>query len=79
MSLARDLLVLMANPAWRVLAAASLLIYIALGMRGSVTIYYFRYLLDKRDLYGNFNATSMVAAMVGIFFSKSLTERFRQA
>lgn len=75
-SLTRELLVLFMNPAWRILAAASMLIYIALGMRGSATIYYFRYLLERRELYGWFNATSMIAAMVGIFFSKSLTERY---
>lgn len=81
-SLSRDLKVLLANPAWRVLAAASLLIYIALGMRGSATIYYCEYVLRREYLYGTiklfgaFNATSMVAAMVGIFFSRSLTERF---
>lgn len=81
-SLLRDLKVLTANPAWRVLAGASILIYIALGMRGSVTIYYCEYVLRHEYLYGTmklygaFNAISMVAAMIGIFFSRSLTERF---
>jgi sugar (glycoside-pentoside-hexuronide) transporter len=80
-SLLRDLKVLVANPAWRVLAGASILIYIALGMRTSATIYYCEYVLRREFFYGTmklfgaFNATSMVAAMIGIFFSRSLTER----
>jgi sugar (glycoside-pentoside-hexuronide) transporter len=81
-SLLRDLKVLVANPAWRVLAGASILIYIALGMRGSATIYYCEYMLRREFLFGNmklfgaFNATSMIGAMVGIFFSRSFTERY---
>jgi sugar (glycoside-pentoside-hexuronide) transporter len=81
-SLLRDLKVLVANPAWRVLAGASILIYVALGMRGSATIYYCEYVLRREFLFGNmklfgaFNATSMIGAMVGIFFSRSLTEHY---
>jgi glycoside/pentoside/hexuronide:cation symporter, GPH family len=75
-SLADDLRALVANPAWRVLAVAASLIYTSLAMRGSVTIYYFKYVLLREDLYGKFSGFSMAAVMIGIFFSKSLTQRY---
>ncbi|MDZ4655966.1 MAG: MFS transporter [Bythopirellula sp.] len=75
-SLRQDLAALFANVAWRVLAIASLVIYISLGIRGSLTLYYFQYVLAREDLFGAFNAIGMVAAIIGIYSSKSLTERF---
>jgi GPH family glycoside/pentoside/hexuronide:cation symporter len=74
-SLSAEVKVLLANPAWRVFALTSLLIYTCLGMRGSVSAYYMTYYLRREDLFGEFNATGMVAAMVGIMISTPITER----
>ena len=71
-----DLIALIANRPWRILAIASLLIYVCLGIRGSMGIYYFKYVLKREDLFGEFNAIGMIAAIVGIFFSKSLTDLY---
>lgn len=75
-SLRADLAVLLANPAWRILAIASFIICISQGIRGSIMIYYFQYVLERQDLFGKFNAVGMIAAMIGIYFSKSLGEKF---
>lgn len=76
-SLAQDLAVIFKNPAWRVLAISSLVVYITLGIRGSMALYYFQYVLQRDEYYfGEFNAIGMGAVIVGIFFSKPLTDRF---
>jgi sugar (glycoside-pentoside-hexuronide) transporter len=81
-SLRDDLKALFANAAWRVLAIAAFLIYICLGLRGSVTIYYFQYVVTTKflfpriSMFGAFNAVGMIGALVGIFFSQSLAHRF---
>lgn len=74
-SLRAELKALLANPAWKVFALAALLIYICLGMRASVSPYFLTYYLKRDDLFGEFNATGMVAAVVGIFISSPISER----
>jgi GPH family glycoside/pentoside/hexuronide:cation symporter len=74
-SLGSELKTLLANPAWRVFALAALLIYICLGMRASVSAYFLTYYLHREDLFGEFNATGMVAAVIGIMISAPITER----
>jgi GPH family glycoside/pentoside/hexuronide:cation symporter len=74
-SLREELKALLANPAWKVFALAALLIYTCLGMRGSVSSYFLTYYLKRDDLFGEFNATGMVAAVVGIFISSPISDR----
>ena len=74
-SLGSELKTLLLNPAWRVFALAALLIYICLGMRASVSAYFLTYYLHREDLFGEFNATGMVAAVIGIMISTPITER----
>lgn len=74
-SLAAETKALLANPAWRTFALAALLIYTCLGMRSSVTAYFFEYYLQRFKLLGAFHATGMVAAVMGILISTSITDR----
>jgi GPH family glycoside/pentoside/hexuronide:cation symporter len=74
-SLREELKALLANPAWRVFALAAVLIYTCLGMRGSVSSYFLTYYLERDDLFGKFNATAMIGAVVGIFISSPLSDR----
>jgi glycoside/pentoside/hexuronide:cation symporter, GPH family len=75
-SLKQDLLDLVQNKTWVALAALTVFVFIYLSMRGSVTLYYFRYYLHRVDLFGWFNGAGMIATMIGILFSKPLAVRF---
>ena len=75
-SLKRDLLDLVENRTWVALAALTVFVFVYLAMRGSVTLYYFRYYLHRVDLFGWFNGAGMIATMIGILFSKPLAVRF---
>ena len=75
-SLKQDLVDLVRNRSWVALAALTVFVFIYLSMRGSVTLYYFRYYLQRVDLFGWFNGAGMLATMVGILFSKPLAVRF---
>jgi len=75
-SIASDIKDLTGNINWVALAVLTLFIFIYLAMRGSITLYYFQYYLDREDLFGRFQALSMIANILGIFFSRSLSVRF---
>ena len=75
-SVARDIMDLLGNRSWVALAILTLFYFIYLAMRGSVGIYYFKYFVEREDLFGWFNGIGLIASMFGILFSKPLTIRF---
>lgn len=75
-SLVQDLVDLARNGPWVALSVLTVFIFIYLSMRGSITLYYFRYFVHREDLFGWFNGAGMVATMIGILFSKPLAVRF---
>ena len=75
-SLLSDLHDLAHNRSWVALATMTLFYFVYLAMRGGIGIYYFRYLVEREDLFGWFNGLGLLASMVGILFSKSLSVRY---
>ena len=85
-SILQDLKDLLTNRNWIALAALTLFVFIYLSMRGSMTKYYFDYYVARQEPFawdplgltpfGMFNALSMIANILGILFSKSLSVRF---
>lgn len=76
----------MSNRTWVALGLATVLVFIYLSMRGSVTPYYFDYYVAKQEPIGLgqvrlqpmgwFNGLGLLASMVGILFSRPLSLRF---
>jgi glycoside/pentoside/hexuronide:cation symporter, GPH family len=84
-SIKEDLAGLLKNRPWIALFGLTLLVFITLSMRGGTMIYYFKYFVKSRDifgfmksedLFGWFNGVSQGACLVGILFSKPLAMRF---
>ncbi|TWT47712.1 MFS transporter [Botrimarina hoheduenensis] len=75
-SFTTDLKDLATNRSWVALAVLTLFYFIYLSMRGGVGIYYFRYVIQQEAWFGWFNGAGMLASMLGILFSKSLSIRF---
>ncbi|MBX3433219.1 MAG: MFS transporter [Pirellulales bacterium] len=85
-SLGADLRDLAGNRSWVVLAAATVLIFIALAMRGGSTVPYFKYYLERTEIFGTplrtdklvgwFNGISTALTIVGVLLSKPLAMRF---
>jgi sugar (glycoside-pentoside-hexuronide) transporter len=85
-SLGQDFLDLARSRTWVALAVATVLVFIYLVVRGSVTPYYFDYFVDHKEPIGVgplrlkpigwFNGLGLIANMVGILFSKPLSMRW---
>jgi len=85
-SLLQDVSDLVRNRTWVALGVATVLVFIYLSMRGSVTPYYFDYYVARQEPIGIgpvrlqpmgwFNGLGLLASMVGILFSKPLSVRF---
>lgn len=75
-SIRRDLLNLVKNGPWIALFFVTLLLFIALQMRGGTMIFYFQYYVKRPDLFAWFNGCALIANLIGIGFSKPLSLRF---
>ena len=75
-SLLKDFGGLWANGPWKSIFAVTLLVFIALAMRGSILQYYFKYYLRRPDAFWLFLVAGQLANIAGIFFSKPLALRF---
>jgi len=79
-SIWQDVKDLTGNMNWVALAVLTVFVFIYLSMRGSITLYYFRYYVGREDLFGWFNGMSMVANILGVlmstWFAASFGKRF---
>ena len=75
-TLFQDLSDLFRNGPWIALFILGVLIYVQLALRGGSMLYYFSHYLDRADLFGWFNGIGLAVAMIGVFLSNSLSERF---
>jgi sugar (glycoside-pentoside-hexuronide) transporter len=64
------------NGPWLAMFLLTLILFITLSIRGSVTLYYFRYYVGREHLFSMFNVLGTTATIIGIFFSKRLAMRF---
>ena len=74
-SFTEDIRDLLGNGPWIALSVLTVFIFIYLSMRGGMLLYYFRYIVEREDLFGWFNGVGMLATMVGILFSKPISQR----
>jgi GPH family glycoside/pentoside/hexuronide:cation symporter len=75
-SLKQDISDLTHNKQWLAIFFLTVFIFVYLSLRGSVTLYYFKYYVGREDLFGKFNMLGMGITLVGILFSKPLAIRF---
>ncbi len=75
-SLKQDISDLTHNKQWLAIFFLTVFIFVYLALRGSVTLYYFKYYVGREDLFGRFNMLGMGVTLIGILFSKPLAIRF---
>lgn len=71
-----DLADLLRNRSWIALALMTVCYFVSLSIRGGIGPYYFKYFVQREDLFGWFSGLGMLASMMGIMFSKPLAMRF---
>lgn len=64
------------NGPWLSMFVLTLVLFVTLAMRGSSVLYYFRYFVQREDLFSIFNVAGTSATIVGVLFSKPLAVRF---
>jgi glycoside/pentoside/hexuronide:cation symporter, GPH family len=74
-SLGQDLSDLVKNGPWVVLFLVTTFYFMAIAMRGSVMLPYFKYLAGNQDLFSWFNGFGLVALIVGVMCSTWLSVR----
>jgi GPH family glycoside/pentoside/hexuronide:cation symporter len=74
-SLTQDLADLFKNRPWILLFLATLFYFAAIVIRGNVMLPYFRFVAGDVDLYPWFSGFGLVALLVGVAFSTSITNR----
>lgn len=75
-SIGQDFADLARNGPWINLFVVTILVFITLSMRGGVMLYYWRYYMQREDLFSLFNVLGLAATMLGIFLSKPLAMRY---
>jgi GPH family glycoside/pentoside/hexuronide:cation symporter len=75
-SIGQDFADLARNGPWIVLFGLTILVFITLSMRGGVMVYYWRYFMNREDLFSLFNVCGLGSTIVGILLSKSLAMRY---
>ncbi len=75
-SLKQDISDLMRNKQWLAIFFLTVFIFVFLALRGSVMLYYFKYFVQREELFGRFNMLGMGVTLLGILFSKPLAIRF---
>ncbi|WP_404423318.1 MFS transporter [Nibricoccus sp. IMCC34717] len=72
----QDLSDLGRNGPWISLFSVSVLLFIAMSVRGGANIYYYKYYFGREDLLSWGNAFGVAATIVGVLLSKPLAKRF---
>lgn len=75
-SLLSDLKLLAANSQWRIVFIFNILLLTAVVTRGSATMYYVKYVLQRPDMVFTFIVSGMIAALSGALLSARLLGKF---
>ena len=75
-SLAQDLADLVKNGPWIALFLATMFYFIALAMRGSVMLPFFKYAAGDQNLFSWFNGFGLASLLLGVTVSSKLSARF---
>lgn len=74
-SVSTDLKDLIRNRSWLALATMTLFYFTYLAMRGGIGVYFFKYVVEREELFSWFSGLGLLASMIGILFSKPLIIR----
>lgn len=75
-SLLSDLKLLAGNTQWRIVFVFNILLLTAVVTRGSATMYYVKYVLQRPDMVFTFIVSGMIAALSGALLSARLLGKF---
>ncbi len=75
-SVKQDFADLARNGPWIAMFFLTIFIFITLAMRGGVMLYYFKYYLDREDLFSIFNVCGLGATIIGVIASTPLARRY---
>lgn len=75
-SVRQDLRDLTKNGPWVSLMVLTLILFITLALRGGVMVYYFKYFVQREDLFSLFNVLGTGTTLVGVVLSKPLALRY---
>jgi sugar (glycoside-pentoside-hexuronide) transporter len=75
-SIKQDFADLGRNRPWLAVFALTIFVFITLSMRGGVMVYYFKYFVQREDLFSVFNVCGLAATIIGVVGSTPLAKRF---
>jgi len=75
-SIAQDFGDLARNGPWLAIFSLTIFVFITLAMRGGVMLYYFKYYVNREDLFSIFNVCGLAATIVGVIGSAPLARRY---
>ncbi|MVT04469.1 MFS transporter [Enterobacter sp. 10-1] len=75
-SLIKDLKLLAANSQWRIVFIFNILLLTAVVTRGSATMYYVKYVMQRPEMVFTFIVSGMIAALLGALLSERLLGKF---
>lgn len=64
------------NGPWLAMFALTLVLFVTLALRGGAMLYYFRYFVEREDLFSWFNVAGTTATILGVVGSKPLALRY---
>jgi glycoside/pentoside/hexuronide:cation symporter, GPH family len=74
-SIRQDFADLLTNGPWKAMFALTVILFITLALRGGVMLYFFKYYVQRDDLFGWFNVIGTGATIIGVVLSKPVAER----
>jgi sugar (glycoside-pentoside-hexuronide) transporter len=75
-SIRQDFLDLFSNGPWVSMFVLTIVLFVTLALRGGVMLYYFKYVLNREDLFSLFNVLGTGTTIVGVLLSKPMSLRF---
>jgi glycoside/pentoside/hexuronide:cation symporter, GPH family len=75
-SIRQDFADLGRNRPWLAVFSLTIFVFITLSMRGGVMVYYFKYFVQREDLFSVFNVCGLAATIIGVVGSTPLAKRF---
>lgn len=75
-SVRQDFADLTKNGPWLTVFMLTIFVFVTLAMRGGVMLYYFKYYVNREDLFSFFNVCGLGATIVGVVGSAPLARRF---
>ncbi|MBL0939090.1 MAG: MFS transporter [Gemmatimonadaceae bacterium] len=75
-SIAQDFKDLFSNGPWIAMFVLTIILFITLSLRGGAMLYYFKYYLQREDLFSMFNVAGTGCTIIGVVLSKPLAMKY---